>query len=191
MNFKQFNYAPLKLQFTDSSLTSTSGSTALSPVCQCFKVPMTTCGLVIHVRTTCLQEAFIDMWAKSRLQSFKVYNPVQWSHKPALHRSSNIFFKSPDYDVEDYMSHDMTKQTKWLCAQWRLRSAWASAQSDQSFRCAVRMKKPWVLSYSLSAQRRLWSDRADAQADLSLRWAHSHIVGFDMSRLIFHFHKKK
>ena len=32
---------------------------------------------------------------------------------------------------------------------------------------AVRMKKAWVLSYSLSAQRRLWSDLADAQVDLS------------------------
>ena len=29
------------------------------------------------------------------------------------------------------------------------------------------MKKAWVLSYSLSAERRLWSDWADAQADLS------------------------
>ena len=48
---------------------------------------------------------------------------------------------------------------------------------------AVRMKKAWVLSYPLSAQRRLWSDWADAQADLSLRWAHSHFVGFVMSRL--------
>ena len=42
---------------------------------------------------------------------------------------------------------------------------------------AVRMKKAWVLSYPLSAQRRLWSDWADAQADLSLRWAHTHFVG--------------
>ena len=38
----------------------------------------------------------------------------------------------------------------------------------------VRMRKAWVFSYPLSAQRRLWSDWADAQADLSLRWAHSH-----------------
>ena len=36
---------------------------------------------------------------------------------------------------------------------------------------AVRMKKAWVLSYLLSAQQ-LWSDWANAQADLSLRWAH-------------------
>ena len=34
-----------------------------------------------------------------------------------------------------YMSHDMTKPTKWLCPQRRLRSAWASAQFDQGLRC--------------------------------------------------------
>ena len=47
----------------------------------------------------------------------------------------------------------------------------------------VRRKKAWVLSYPLSAQRSLWSDWADVQADLSLRWAHSHFVGFDTMRL--------
>ena len=45
---------------------------------------------------------------------------------------------------------------------------------------AIRMKKAWVLSYSLRAQQRLWS-----AADWSLRWAHSHIVGFVMRRLKF------
>ena len=34
-----------------------------------------------------------------------------------------------------YLSNDMTKQTKSVCAQRRLRSVWASAQSDQSLRC--------------------------------------------------------
>ena len=34
------------------------------------------------------------------------------------------------------MSRDMTKPTKWVCAQQRLRSAWPSAQSDQSLCCA-------------------------------------------------------
>ena len=34
-----------------------------------------------------------------------------------------------------HLSRQMTKQTKWLCVQRRLRSAWASAQSDQSLRC--------------------------------------------------------
>ena len=31
----------------------------------------------------------------------------------------------------------VTKPTIWLCPQRRLRSAWASAQSDQSLRCAL------------------------------------------------------
>ena len=35
------------------------------------------------------------------------------------------------------------------------------------------VKKDWVLSYPLSAQRRLWSDWADARADLSSLGAHS------------------
>ena len=48
---------------------------------------------------------------------------------------------------------------------------------------AVRMKKAWALNYPLSAQRRRWSDWADAKADLNFRWAHSHFVGFVMSRL--------
>ena len=43
---------------------------------------------------------------------------------------------------------------------------------------AVRMKKAWVLSYLSSAQRKLWSDWADVQAYLSLRWAHTHLIGF-------------
>ena len=36
----------------------------------------------------------------------------------------------------------------------------------------VRMKKHWAFNYLLSAQWRLWSDWADAQADLSLHLAH-------------------
>ena len=43
---------------------------------------------------------------------------------------------------------------------------------------AVSMKKHWALNYLLSAQRRLWSDWVDAQADLSLRWVHMSICWF-------------
>ena len=47
----------------------------------------------------------------------------------------------------------------------------------------IRMKKALVLSYPLRAQWKLWSDWADVQADLSLRWAHSDFGGFVMRRL--------
>ena len=42
----------------------------------------------------------------------------------------------------------------------------------------VRMTTTWILSYPLSAQRSLRSDWADAQADLSLSWAHMPIRWF-------------
>ena len=47
----------------------------------------------------------------------------------------------------------------------------------------VWMKKASVLSYPLSAQRRLWSDWADAQADLSLCCVHNHFLSFVMRQL--------
>ena len=53
-------------------------------------------------------------------------------------RYSNIFGYSPK---ERYMSHDITKPTKWVCVHQRLRSAWASAQSDQSSLCAQLVAK--------------------------------------------------
>ena len=72
-------------------------------------------------------------------------------------------------------------------------------QSDQSLRCvfadqpghppslirvfAVRSMGSQGSKLSSCGQRRLWSDWADAQADLSLRWAHNHIVGFVTWRL--------
>ena len=80
---------------------------------------------------------------------------------------------------------------KWATTWQNQQSEFApSEDSDQPWHppslirvFAVRMKKPWVLSYPLSTQRRLWSDWADALADLSLRWAHTRFVGFVMSQL--------
>ena len=68
------------------------------------------------------------------------------------------------------MSQALQNQLSDLCAQQRLGSAWAPTHlSDQSSLSA--WKKPWVLSYPLSAQERLWSDWADAYTDESLCWA--------------------
>ena len=61
--------------------------------------------------------------------------------------------------VKFNMSQHTTKPTKW--------------HPHSLIRVfAVRTMKAWDLIYPLSAQRRLWSDWANAQADLSLRWAH-------------------
>ena len=67
----------------------------------------------------------------------------------------------PDHNMSNFgwnsLSHLMTKPTIWLCAQRRLRSAWASAQSDQ-------IRPVWSES-SLSTWRNLGS--------LPTHWAHS------------------
>ena len=60
-------------------------------------------------------------------------------------------------------------QQNCLCVKRRLRSAWASAQSDHSVRCTHGETLDPLLP--MSAQRRRWSDWVDAQDDHSLCWA--------------------
>ena len=69
-----------------------------------------------------------------------------------------------------YMSHLMTKLTKWGVRLVETQISLGISPVRSVF--AVRMKKAWVIGYPLSAQQRLWSDWVDAQVDLSLRWAH-------------------
>ena len=87
------------------------------------------------------------------------------------------------WDIWKHLSHDMKKPTKWVCAQ---------RDPDQPGHLPSLIRVFAVLSMgslapklSSCGQRILWSDWANAQADLSLRWAHTHFVGFVMSWLIF------
>ena len=89
--------------------------------------------------------------------------------------------KRNEIQLQDFFQKFTDKNTIWA-------TTWQNQQSDcapseDSYQpghppslirvFAVRMKKAWVLSYPLSAQRRLWSD-----------WADARFVGFVMSRLI-------
>ena len=65
-----------------------------------------------------------------------------------------------------YMSHHMTKPTKWHMHPAKTQISLGICPVWSVF--AVGVKKYWVLSYPMSAQRSLWSDWEDAQADLSL-----------------------
>ena len=95
---------------------------------------------------------------------------------PCLHlEASGNNTRSNRTDTKHKMSGDMTKPIKWVCAQWRLRSAWASAQSDQSS-----LRAEWVHVAKYPSFLHADSEES-AQSDLSLRWAHSHFVGFVMS----------
>ena len=69
-----------------------------------------------------------------------------------------------------YMSRRATKATKWSVRPGKADQPGHLPSLIRVF--AIRMKKPWILGYPLSALRILWSDWLYAQADLSLRWAH-------------------
>ena len=88
--------------------------------------------------------------------------------------------------VADSPSVSSKKSDKWAMA-WQNQQNGCAPSKDSNHPghppsliriFAVRIKKPWVLSYPLSTQQRHWSVWADAQADLSLLWAHGHFVGF-------------
>ena len=83
------------------------------------------------------------------------------------------------------LSRLMTKPTKWVCTQQRLRSAWASAQSDQSSPCTQ-----WVARDPSF----LHADSEDADQTgrtPRLIWVFAghtcHFVGFVMRQLILRF----
>ena len=129
---------------------------------------------IYHVHTKMRQSLVINTHLY-RNTLFKTYDST-------LILSSN-FMQLPDIfchipkatsvsHIGKQMSHLMTKPTKWhvrpaktqislgLCPVW-------SASSLFMWR-----KLGSLISYPLSAQRRLWSDWVDAQADLSFRWVH-------------------
>ena len=90
-------------------------------------------------------------------------------------------FKIGKLTIYEWESTGMLKSpyTKWatvqqnqkddLCAQQRLRSAWASTQSDQSSLSACRISG-FLATHEVHSKD--WSDWADVQANLSLRWVH-------------------
>ena len=104
-----------------------------------------------------------------------------WSPNNAKRNKICMIFSIWKWTIR--MSRPMTKLTKWHVRPAKTQISLGVRPVWSVF--AVHMKKARVLSYPLRAQRRLWSDWADAQADLSLRWPHTHFVGFVMSWLIY------
>ena len=102
-------------------------------------------------------------------------NP-QWLELPMDVR--DIEFQFCDVIRKYKLSRDMTKPTKSLCAQQRLRSAWSSAQSDQSSLSA------WRNIESLATH---WAHSDDSDHTWRmprLIWVSSQFVGFVMLQLI-------
>ena len=71
---------------------------------------------------------------KTKKKNVKVFNATNL-YKPLGTRALDIFVSSVLLHPATLNEPRHDKPTKWVCAQRRLRSAWASAQSDQSLRC--------------------------------------------------------
>ena len=117
-------------------------------------------------------------------------NKKSWPTDPFF--SWHVTVNTTFFFLALWLSHIMTKPTKWpvrpaktqislgirpvlhhLCvARLLFELSFCSVLFSLIRFFAVRMKKPWVLSYPMSAQQSLWSDWVDTQADLSLGWAH-------------------
>ena len=143
--------------------------------------------LLLNIKPTCLlkvhillkQEGFRSFriclnvllsgenWAASWQNQRNDCAPSEDSDQPGSSQGSWVLVN--EYEPR----HDKTKKVTASCEDSD--QPWHQPNLIRVF--AVRMKKAWVLSYPLSAQQRLWSDWAGAQADLSLRWAHSHFFG--------------
>ena len=101
-----------------------------------------------------------------RQTRFLVFNPIIVDVIAVLFNSTTVG-RASDLNhfasglVTHDMSRDMTKQTKFVCAKRRLRSAWADAQTDLSslgehsfcWLCHVRRRMP---AYTISSPMSLW-----------------------------------
>ena len=97
--------------------------------------------LELHLKSICIPRKPQSKHAKAQktLQITLIALPVAMTAiDSGMQRKTNTFTAETGHKVSaKHLSRDMTKPTKWLCAQRRLRSAWVCAQSDQSLRCAL------------------------------------------------------
>ena len=82
----------------------------------------------------------------------------RWLHRVELFHSFILIWAGAQHFLQDC-----------ICAQRRIGSDCVHTGWSVFDAC---LKTYWILDYAQSARRRLWSDCADAQADLSLRWAY-------------------
>ena len=126
-----------------------------------------------------------------------------WSASSVNHSGTFCFrIRSKDFynlwtwmlNWDHHLSRLMTKPTKWhLCPaktqiSLGIRTVW-SESSLSAWRKLGSSATHWAHSEDSDQTGRMprlifWSDWADAQVDLSLRWTHTHFVGFLMTWLI-------
>ena len=108
-----------------------------------------------------------------RIENFATRITV-WHHSASTSQPLKII--RIFYGCEVRIENSATRITVWH----------HSASTSQPLKIIrISWRKLWSLATQWAHSEDSWSDWADAQADLSLRWAHIRFVGFFMSRLIW------
>ena len=125
------------------------------------------------------------------MEATNVHGDFHLYKKFSCHQLKN----KPLVEMDSFKVFDNVQGLLQMCQIIRLNHVKFEPRHDKTNKVSVRQAKTqislairpvWSESslYAQRWQRRLWSDWADAQADLSLWWAHTHFVGFVMSQLI-------
>ena len=150
--------------------------------------------LIPFVSDSVVFPGLCDIWSTcdvSTLKISKIWTPILIKLK--LEIGIPIFV-----NIGHRYKHILTqKRNICFCLTMQLSSKWAASWQNQQNDCvpwedsdqpghppslirvfAVHSMGSWGPKLSSCGQRRLWSDWASPQSDLSLRWVHSHFVGF-------------
>ena len=104
--------------------------------------------------------------------------------RPCIEEEQSLDFYNPER-LRTQLSRPTTKPTQWQvrAVNWNIRPGIRNVWSVFT----VHQKKVWIPGYPESAQQRLWSDWADAQADLIPFWAHRSFSWFLSRSILFSF----
>ena len=120
-----------------------------------------------HGCSMCIEKPVFHVSVRHHSRPARIVMPDNYPHDRFFNMSPTAILESNNPAIKWVRAWQ--NQHNDLCPQRKLRSAWASAQSDQS------SLSPWRNLASLATHwvhREDWSNWADAQADLSLCWTH-------------------
>ena len=113
-------------------------------------------------------------WSQSSLGAHAILLVLSWG-------GSNLFEFWNTHILPNFFSYFNWNMSRCTTKPTKLRVPSKDADQPGHLPSLIRvftvhMKKHWALNYIMSAQWRLWSDWADAQADPSLCWGHIVLV---------------
>ena len=146
----------------------------------------------LYILICCFQIIFV-IYSEKHLKDIKILSYILHSRTYVpIERCKHLIVQN----MRNFSYCKMQSVLHWSCSKWA--TSWENQQNDcapsensdqpghpPSLIRVFAVRLIGSLGHKLAScgQRRLWSDWVDTRTDLSLRWLHSHFVGFVISRL--------